>query len=223
MTPILSTIKSTQTIIRVGSQIWDYIRDDQTAECGLGAPVRIVVEGPGVGAINFTAPDGTGKIISPHINRCEFVFNPFPSAGSWWNGPDVIRNVNQGGRIPGSLVHDFICNFLLSIAAAAGLTKEEVWEWASGILAAVWAHYGHYTPRAKSESWLAYHATRLSRRPYRWLRRNLGFALVILAAITLSGCSGCQAVPDWRVVEADPVIWVEAGVVQTNTPPIRTL
>jgi len=183
----------------------------------------MVIEGPGVGIGDFAAADGTGFFYSPHINRCEFSFPAFPAAKSWWNGPDGIPNKNKGGRIPASLAHDFICHFLSRIATTLDLSEAEVWEWASGILANVWAHYGHYTPRAKSESWLAYHATRLSRRPYRWLRRKLGFALVILAAITLSGCSGCQAVPDWRVVAADPVIWVENGVVQTNTPPIRTL
>jgi hypothetical protein len=214
---------ATHIAVRAGTEVYEYIRDDQSAKCGLVSPVRIVIEGPGVGCIDFPAPDKSGTIISPTINRCELSFQPFPALESWWNGPDVIPNKNRGGRIPGSLAHDFICHFIRMIAQENGLTEDEVWEWASGILAVIWEHYGHYDAQAKRESWIAYHATRLFRRPYKVIQRLLGFASIIMIALTLTGCSGCQAIPDWRVTAADPVIWVENGVTQTNTPPASPL
>lgn len=218
---IASTIALGRKVYKYGSQVIEYIRDDQNAKLGLLAPVRIVVEGPGVGIGDFASPDGIFKMSSPNVNRLEMDFATFPAdEHSPWNGPDVIKNDLAGGSLPSSLPHDLICKWKKEIAAALGLSVEEVWVWASGVLAAVWQAYGGDNPRAKAESWLAYHLTKRLGRPYIWLKRHLTLLALLASLAILPGCAGCAA-PDWHVVEATPVISVEAGVpgVVTNGIP----
>lgn len=217
----VAVIKTTTTIIKYGEQVITYIRDDLTAKLGLLAPVRIVIEGPGVGIGDFKSPDRLFSMISPTINRVDFNIQPFPAdKKSWWNGPDGIPNDWSVGVLCGSLVHDPTCEFIKAIAAELDLTEDEVWEWASGILATITDYYGGSNTRSSAESWLAYNITRNVRKPYQWLRRRLGFVSVIIATLLITGCSGCLKLPpDWRVSHADPIIWVEGGVTITNTPP----
>ena len=219
---IATIISTTRTVVKYGTQVFDYIRDDQTAKLGLLRPVRIVVEGPGVGIGNFEAPDGLFSITSPTINRVELDHLPFPADEfSQWNGPDGLPNTWKGGVLPASLPHDKICTWIKEIAAKLGLTEDEVWVWASGILSTVWEFYGGSTPQAKTESWFAYYITRNVRRPYKWIKRRLGFSSILILALVSTGCSGClDPRPDWHVTHADPVISVEAGIVTTNTPPV---
>ena len=219
MDPI-TIIKITRTVIKYGSQIVDYIRDDQTAKLGLNQPVRMVVEGPGVGIGYFRSADGVFTMLSPTLNRVDFKFSKFPpDAESVWNGPDLIPNDWDGGSVPASLVDDFTKFYRREIAAELSLTDADIWDWSTAIMAVIWDHYGHYTTRAKTESWLAYHLIRPARRPYQWIKRRLGFACVILAALASTGCTGClDPRPAWHVTYADPVISIEQGIVTTNTP-----
>jgi len=219
---IATIISTTRTVIKYGTQVFDYIRDDQTAKLGLLQPVRMVVEGPGVGIGNFESPDGLSTIASAPINVVEFKISPIPpDTKSPWNGPDGLPNTWEGGALPGSLPHDFICTWLKQIAEKLGLTEDEVWIWSSGILSTVWEYYGGGTAQAKTESWFAYYITRNVRRPYKWLKRRFGFACIILSVIASTGFSGCfgSKRPDWHVTYADPVISVEDGVVATNSVP----
>lgn len=223
MDPITVTaiIKTTTTIIKYGDQVIKYIRDDQTAKLGLLAPVRIVIEGPGVGIGCFKSPDGLFSFVSPSINRIEFKIIEFPAdERSWWNGPDGIPNTWGKGAVPGSLVHDGTCQFRKLISGELGITVDEVWVWSSGILSTVWDYYGGDTSRSNVETWIAYNITRNLRRPYEWAKRRLGLSLVVIAAMLFTGCLGCHARPDWHVTEADPIISIESGIVTTNTPPI---
>lgn len=216
---VTTVIKTTQTVLKIGNAVFEYIRDDQTAELGLLIPIRLTIEGPGVGIGDYQSPCNTFTMLSPNINTLKLHFRPFPTKGSWWNGPDGLPKTWKGGAIPASLPHDAICRFIKPLAAELGITEDEVWKWSSGVLASVWKHYGHYRPRAQGESWLAFHITRNIRRPYGWLQRILGFATVLIAAATLTGCSGCAPLPDWRVTQADPIVWEWDDVVTTNNPP----
>ena len=214
---IASTIAVARKCYKYGGQIIEYIRDDQSAKLGLLYPVRMVVEGPGVGIGDFTSPDGIFKMSSPTVNRVEMDFATFPAdKNSPWNGPDVIKNNLAGGSLPASLPHDLICTWRNEIAAALGLTVDEVWVWASGILAAVWQAYGGDDPRARLESWLAYQLTRIFGQSYTWIKRHLALITLLAAAAALPGCAGC-AVPDWHVVEGTTVVSEEDGHVTTNT------
>lgn len=218
---LASTIAVARKVYKYAGMVVDYIRDDQSARLGLLAPVRMVIEGPGVGIGDFASPDGIFKMVSPNINRLEMDFATFPAdENSPWNGPDGIKNNLDGGSLPSSLPHDLICKWRNEIAAALGITVEEVWVWASGVLAAVWQAYGGDNPRAKAESWLGYQLTRIFGKPYMWIKRHLALILLLSALAILPGCAGC-AVPDWHVVDATPVIAVEAGVpgVVTNSVP----
>ena len=86
-----TVITGTRLAVKYGGQVIEYIRNDQNAKLGLLAPVRIVIEGPGVGIGNFKSPDGLFSFFSPSINRIEFKIIEFPSdEHSWWNGPDGI-------------------------------------------------------------------------------------------------------------------------------------
>lgn len=222
---ITTVIKTTHTVVKIGTQIYDYIRDDQTAKLGLLQPVRIVVEGPGVGIGDFQSPDRLFTMFADTINKVTFLHAPFPpDSHSPWNGPDGIPNDWAGGSLPASLTHDFICLYLKQIASELELTEDEVWEWAASILSGIWEHYGNSTTQAKTESWFAYNIVRNIRRPYYWLKRKLGFASIILLAITLTGCSGClKSRPPYRVTHADPIISVERGVVTTNAPLLQPI
>ena len=217
---IATITATTRTVIKYGSQIWDYIRDDQTAKLGLLQPIRITVEGPGVGIGDFRSDDGIFTMLSSTINRIDFRFLPFPpDQKSIWNGPDFLPNNREGGSLPSSLPHDFVCYYRPQIAAELSLTENEVWVWSSGILSTVWEYYGGANIRTSGESWIAYHITRNARRPYQWLRRRFGFVSVIIGVALISGCNGCSSRPDWHVTYADPVISIERGIVTTNTPP----
>lgn len=215
-------ITTTRAVIKYSGMAYEYIKDDQGARLGLLEPVRITVEGPGVGIGDFRSPDGLLVMVSPTINKLELEIRVFPAdQRSYWNGPDGLPNTWKGGAGPSSLFHDFTCRWRKAIAAALGCTEDEVWVWSAGILATTWRHYGGYTPRANGESWIAYHLIRPARRPYEWAKKRLGFACVVFAAVAVTGCTGCPTpMPDWRVTAADPVIWVEGGRVTTNTPPI---
>ena len=221
---ITTIIHVTRKVVKYGKITIDYIRDDQTAKLGLLRPVRMTVEGTGVGIGDFQSPDHLFKFLSPTQNRVDFSFEPFPAdENSWWNGPDGIPNDWDGGSIPGSLAHDPICKFMRAIAEELGMTEKEVWHWASGILAIVWRDYGGKDSKAKSESWAAYNLTRLLRRPYLWARRRFkSFFMIVAVALVSSGCdSGCLSSPpsDWRLTHGTPVVSIEDGVVTTNTPP----
>lgn len=218
---IASTIAAARQVYKYGSQIIEYIRDDQSAKLGLLAPVRIVVEGPGVGIGAYQTADHLFTMISPDLNRVEFTIQPFPAdAKSPWNGPDAIRNDWRGGSLPASLVHDLITLHRDAIAYELDRKPREIWTWSSGILASVWDYYGGDNPKSRLESWLAYHLTKRLGRTYTWLKRHLTMLMLLTALAILPGCAGCTA-PDWHVTEATPVISVEAGVpgVVTNTPP----
>ena len=220
MDPV-TLIKTTRTVIKYGTKVVDYIRDDQNARMGLLQPVRITIEGPGLGIGDFQSSDHVFTMLSDTLNRVNFIIAPFPAdAKTIWNGPDGIPNTWEGGSIPASLVHDFICHHRPGIAGELNITQAEVWEWAAKIMAIIWEHYGHSTTQARTESWIAYNIVRNVRRPYTWLKRKLGFATVIILASLLTGCSGClQSLPEGRVTYADPVISVEQGIVTTNAPP----
>lgn len=213
---IASTIAVARKVYKYAGMVVDYIRDDQSARLGLLAPVRMVIEGPGVGIGDFASPDGIFKMVSPTVNRLEMDFATFPAdKNSPWNGPDVIKNDLAGGSLPASLPHDLICKWKKEIAAALGISVEEVWVWASGVLAAVWQAYGGDNPRTKAESWLGYQLTRIFGKPYRWIKRQLALILLLSALAILPGCAGCAA-PDWYVVEGTPVVSIEGGQVSTN-------
>lgn len=212
-------IQTTLTVIKYGNQVFEYIRDDQNARLGLIKPVRMVIDGPGVGIGSFKSPDGLFEMISPTINRIEFIFLPFAAdKDSPWNGPDGLPNTWPGGALPASLPHDFICKWRQAIAKKLEFTEDEVWVWASGILSTVWKHYGGDDVRTYGESWLSYYVTRFGRRPYAWFKRRFGFMCLFVAVCVASGCTGCPR-PDWNVTYADPVISIESGVVTTNTLP----
>ena len=220
---ITTIIHVTRKVVKYGKITIDYIRDDQTAKLGLLRPVRFCTEGPGVGIGDFESPDHRFRMRSPNINRVDFSFSVFPAdAASWWNGPDFLPNDIPGGALPSSLPHDAICKFIKQIADELGISEDEVWVWATGILASVWEAYGGDGIQTKAEVYAAYNAIRPSRRIYRWFKRRLGFAsLMFVAALASAGCdSGCfTPPPPWRTTVADPVVWVEAGVVSTNAPP----
>ena len=220
-TSVATILATTRTVVKYGKIVYEYVQTDQGARLGLLKPVSLTIEGPGVGIGNFIAIDGLFDFHSPTINKVEFNVIPFPAnADSPWNGPDGIPNTWKGGSVPSSLFHDFICLNCSAISLALNITEDEMWEWASGILSTSWEHYGHYTPRAQGESWLAYYITRYARRPYAWVKRKLGFLCIVIAAVAVTGCTGCPPSNLWRVTSADPVLWVEDGITTTNTPPV---
>ena len=198
---IASTVAVARKVYKYAGMVIDYIRDDQSARLGLLAPVRMVIEGPGVGIGDFASPDGIFKMSSPNVNRLEMDFATFPAdEHSPWNGPDVIKNDLAGGSLPASLPHDLICRWKKEIAAALGISVED----------------GGDNPRAKAESWLGYQLTRIFGKPYMWIKRHFALIALLAAAAALPGCAGC-AVPDWHVVEGTPVVSIEGGQVSTNT------
>lgn len=218
---IATVIKTTQTVVKVGREVYQYLKDDQSAKFELLVPVKVIVTGPGVGIGSFRSSCGTFAFVSASINRVEFQVGVLTKSNTWWNGPDLITNKPEGGRVPGSLVHDGICNFLAAIAAELGIPEDEVWEWAAGIMSSIWEAYDSNITRGSSESWMSYQIVEPFHHTYKTVKRWLGFSALLAMTVTLSGCGGCQQPPDWTVVEADPVIWQSDGRVYTNMPALR--
>jgi hypothetical protein len=185
----------------------------------------MAVEGPGVGIGDFSCPEGLFSFRSPTRNRVEFSFLPFPAdALSHWNGPDAIPNDWDDGSLPASLPHDLITFWRAEIAYELNRSQAEIWTWANGILAAVWIGYGGNGSDVKAKAWTAFNVCQIFGGAYHWVKRQLGFStLIVVAALVSAGCdSGCVTPPPpWKTTYADPVVWVEDGVVTTNAPPVN--
>lgn len=224
---IAAGIATTRKVFKYGKQVVMYIKEDQTTKLGLLEPVHLTIKSPGIGIGNFTSPDEVFTMESPTEDALVFDVKTFPAdEHSIWNGPDVLPNKSKGdlikGATPGSLFHDFVCHYIEEIAQATGLSVEEVWKWAAGVLALVWDYYGGGTTRSKIEAYIGYNVVRLFRKPYaifcKFIKR---FWVIMVLSCTLMGCESCTMPPKGEVVGGD-IIWVENGVVTTNTTPTQT-
>ena len=206
-----ATIATICAIAKTSKGAIEYLVKDQRASFGLLVPAHVVFKGKAIGRGNFD--NGILKISTfDGGNAVRLDASCFPASARIWNGPDIIPNDWKDGSFEMSLWHDLIWKFSEKIAYAWGVTATAVRRWANGILAAAWKGYSKLYPEAEYigvKVRVAYGATNFTAS---WWHKFTRLFAVLLLAVSLSGCAGCAAPPNWEMTDSSGPLVIEEEV-----------
>lgn len=203
-----------------------YIDEDMNRHYELKETAFAVFTGTNIGRGSFD--NGILCIDSaPGGDVIKMKARPFKAETKYWNGPDIIPDDLDDGSFEMSLWHDLVCEFKKEIAVEWKTTEDAVVEWANKILPTAWIGYGEKKetrPIAlETRAKIGFNVVEAGRKWWNpWaainklLRKCKKVIPLILIAATLTGCTSCSAIPDWKMKEASPIVWEAKGVVKTN-------
>ncbi len=205
-------IKVAKAGCRVARSVWRYVDDDLHHYYGLDKPAWASFKGDGIGILGRSLEVG---VVEVGVLRIEFASaalvrfsaNAFSAASRLWNGPNVIPDTLRDGSFEMSLWHDLVWAYAKAIAAALGVTKQEVMAWADGILDAAYRGYGKkkYGKDVRVRARIAFNVCERARR---WWRQVFPGAVCLAVALAMAaGCSGCAAPPGWELDDASEIEW----------------
>jgi hypothetical protein len=202
-------------IVKVGSKVarsaWRYVQDDLHHYYGLSSPAWASFKGDGVGILGRSLEVG---VVAVGVLKIEFVSaslvrfsaTAFAAALKIWNGPNVIPDNLRDGSFEMSLWHDLVWAYAKAIAAALGVSEQDVMAWADGILDSAYRGYGKkHGKDVRVRARIAFNVCEWSRR---WWRKVFPGAVCLAVAVAMAaGCSGCATPPGWEMEEASPIEW----------------
>lgn len=197
MTP--AQLAVAKIISRAVREAGDYLRNDQRASYPLRRPVYVVLRDNTLAALckDFRSADGALAIENRGDGLVKFLAGVFPRSANLWNGPDILRNKHLR-RMLASLFHDLIWGHREELAAAWGLSVEEVLHLGNIVLFEVWMWASKDSWWGRIEARVAYQACELGKGWYHTAKKTLA---VVALALVASGCEGCYSYPDGFVVE----------------------
>jgi hypothetical protein len=177
-----------------------YLYSDQTSSYALLNEQRIRIKSSSISLGNFRTEYLCGYKVAE--DEYELVAYPFAASVGCWNGPDIIPNEVDDGRMQMSLWHDLGFFYSAEIAAQVGMEAEAVLEQFNIILAIVWKYYG-------GKPWkiaVAYNVCQWAKSWYHPLKRflkKLKFWMFVCVLLTLPiVCCSCYYIPEGEVIEA---------------------
>lgn len=205
-----AAIKVAKVGCKAARSIFHYIDEDLHTYYGLSKPAWASFKGAGIGVLGKSLEVGT---VSVGVLRIEFVSavvvrlyaDAFTASSKLWNGPNVIPDNLKDGSMEMSLWHDLVWAYAKTIAAALGVSEQDVMAWADGILDAAYKGYGKkkYGKDTRLRARVAFNVCEWSRR---WWRKVFpGVVCLIVCCGLLAGCSGCASPPNWEMEDASEI------------------
>lgn len=191
----------------IAKAVAKYIRDDQSADYPLPAPVTVIVKSRRVAAFvksPYTTKDGSLSVTPLGDNKVELTAHAFPRSGLW-NGPDAIPNNTLRGMLA-SLFHDLLWIASSEFCAAWKCYQTDFLRWANDVLYLVWVWASKDSWCGRREAWLAFQATNFAAPVYHKIKKAVGATAI---ALLCAGCTGCFSVPDGEVESVDGAEVVE--------------
>lgn len=210
-----AAIKVARAGCKVARSVWRYVEDDLHHYYGLSSPAWASFKGDGIGVLGKSLEVG---VVEVGVLRIEFVSaslvrfsaTAFLPLLKLWNGPNVIPDNLKDGSFEMSLWHDLVWAYAKAIAAALGVTEQEVMAWADGILDSAYRGYGKkHGKNVRVRARIAFNVCEWSRR---WWRKVFPGAVCLAVVLAMAaGCSGCAAPPGWEMEDASPIEWTGGG------------
>jgi hypothetical protein len=191
----------------IAKAVAKYIRDDQSADYPLPAPVTVIIKSRRVAAFvkgPYTTKDGSLSVTPLGDNKVELTAHAFPRSGLW-NGPDAIPNDTLRGMLA-SLYHDLIWVHASELCDAWGCYQTDLLRWGGDVLYLVWVWASKDSWWGRREAWLAFQATNFAAPVYHKIKKAVGATAI---ALLCAGCTGCFSVPDGEVESVDGADVVE--------------
>lgn len=208
---VAAAIKLAKAGSKVARAAWKYVDRDLHTYYGLSKPAWASFRGDGVGVLGKSLEVGAVavgvlKIEFVSASLVRFSATAFLASLKIWNGPNVIPDNLKDGSFEMSLWHDLVWAYARAIAAALGVTEQEVMAWADGILDAAYRGYGKkHGKDVRVRARIAFSVCEWSRR---WWRKVFPGAVCLAVALAMAaGCSGCATPPGWEMEDASPIEW----------------